>query len=54
MISQAIKIHNLVEDAKKEISRENILLKRELREKYKFGALIGRSKVMEKLFEKVS
>ena len=53
MISQAIKIHNLVEDAKKEISRENILLKRELREKYKFGALIGRSKVMEKLFEKV-
>jgi Nif-specific regulatory protein len=53
MISQAIKIHNLVEDAKKEISRENILLKRELKEKYKFGALIGRSKVMEKLFEKV-
>lgn len=53
MISQAIKIHTLVEDAKKEISRENILLKRELKEKYKFGALIGRSKVMEKLFEKV-
>lgn len=53
MISQAIKIHNLVEDAKKEISRENIFLKRELKEKYKFGALIGRSKVMEKLFDRV-
>ncbi|MDX1961002.1 MAG: sigma 54-interacting transcriptional regulator [Leptospiraceae bacterium] len=53
MISQVIKIHNLVEDAKKEISRENVLLKRELKEKYKFGSLIGRAKVMEKLFEKV-
>lgn len=53
LISQGIKIHNLVEDAKKEISRENSFLKRELKEKYKFGALIGKSKLMEKLFEKV-
>ena len=37
----------------KEISRENVLLKRELKEKYKFGSIIGRSKNMEKLFEKI-
>ncbi|MBP9885198.1 MAG: sigma 54-interacting transcriptional regulator, partial [Leptospiraceae bacterium] len=53
IISQAIKIHNLVDDVKKEISRENVLLKRELKEKYKFGSIIGRSKNMEKLFEKI-
>ncbi|MCX7999898.1 MAG: sigma-54 dependent transcriptional regulator, partial [Leptospiraceae bacterium] len=53
MIYQAIKIHDLVDEAKKEISRENILLKRELREKYKFGTIIGKSKSMEKIFEKI-
>ncbi len=53
MIYQAIKIHNLVDEAKKEISRENILLKRELREKYKFGTIIGKAKAMEKIFEKI-
>lgn len=52
-ISQAIKIHNQVDEVKKEISRENTLLKRELKEKYKFGTLIGKSRVMEKLFEKI-
>ncbi|MCE9499299.1 MAG: sigma 54-interacting transcriptional regulator [Leptospira sp.] len=54
IISQAIRIHNLVDEATKEISRENILLKRELKDKYKFGSLIGRSKIMEKLFEKIN
>jgi Nif-specific regulatory protein len=53
IISQAIKIHNLVDDAKKEISRENISLKRELKDKYRFGSIIGRSRAMEKLFEKI-
>lgn len=53
IIFQVIKIQHLVEEAKKEISRENILLKRELKKKYKFGSLIGKSKSMEKLFEKV-
>lgn len=53
IISQALKIRQLVDDVKKEISRENILLKRELKEKYKFGSIIGRSKNMEKLFEKI-
>ena len=52
-ISQAIRIHNLVEEAKKEISRENILLKRELQGKYNFGALVGKTRSMEKLFEKI-
>ena len=53
IISQAIKIHNLVDDMTREISQENVLLKRELKGKYKFGSLIGRSKSMEKLFEKI-
>lgn len=53
IISQTIKINKLVEDAKKEISQENILLKRELKNKYRFGSLIGRATNMEKLFEKI-
>lgn len=52
-ISQTIKINKLVDEEKKEISRENIQLKRELKNKYRFGALIGKSPVMEKLFEKI-
>ncbi len=51
--SQSIKIQNLVEEAKKEISRENIQLKRELKNKYKFGSLIGKATAMEKMFEKI-
>lgn len=51
--SQSIKIQNLVEEAKKEISRENIQLKRELKNKYKFGTLIGKATAMEKMFEKI-
>ncbi|TGK98700.1 GAF domain-containing protein [Leptospira levettii] len=53
IISQSIKIQNLVEEAKKEISRENIQLKRELKNKYKFGSLIGKAASMEKMFEKI-
>lgn len=53
IISQALRIHELFEDSKKEISRENISLKRELKNKYKFGSIIGKSKVMEKVFEKI-
>ncbi|WP_167884193.1 sigma-54-dependent Fis family transcriptional regulator [Leptospira idonii] len=53
IISQSIKIQNLVEEAKKEISRENIQLKRELKNKYKFGSLIGKASAMEKMFEKI-
>ncbi len=52
-ISQAIKIHEFVDDAKSQISLENISLKRELQDKYKFGSIIGRSRAMEKLFEKI-
>ncbi len=53
IISQSIKIQNLIEEAKKEVSRENILLKRELKNKYKFGSLIGKADLMEKMFEKI-
>lgn len=53
IISQTIKINKLVEEAKKEISRENIQLKRELKNKYKFGSLIGKAPNMTRLFEKI-
>ena len=53
IISQTIKIQSLVEEAKKEVSRENIALKRELKNKYKFGSIVGRAGSMEKLFEKI-
>ena len=53
IISQTIKINKLVDEAKKEISRENIQLKRELKNKYRFGSLIGKASNMEKLFEKI-
>lgn len=52
-ISQAIRIHGLVDEAKKEISRENTYLKRELKDKYKFGSMIGKTRSMDKLFEKI-
>ena len=52
-ISQANKIHNLVEEATREVSHENRLLKSELREKYKFGTLIGKTRGMEKMFEMI-
>ncbi|TQE76440.1 GAF domain-containing protein [Leptospira noguchii] len=53
VIYQAIRIQKLIDEEKREISRENVLLKRELKNKYKFGSLIGKSKPMEKLFEMI-
>ncbi|TGK01592.1 GAF domain-containing protein [Leptospira langatensis] len=53
VIYQAIRIQKLIDEEKREISRENVLLKRELKNKYKFGSLIGKSKSMEKLFEMI-
>ncbi|PJZ71121.1 transcriptional regulator [Leptospira perolatii] len=53
IIYQAIRIQKLIDEEKREISRENVLLKRELKNKYKFGSLIGKSKAMEKLFEMI-
>lgn len=53
VIYQAMRIQKLIDEEKREISRENILLKRELKNKYKFGSLIGKSKLMDKLFEMI-
>ena len=53
IISQAITIQKLVEEETRVIAYENIQLKQELSSRYQFGSLIGRSSVMNKLFEKV-
>ena len=53
IISQAITIQKLVKEETREIAYENIQLKRELGARYQFGSLIGRSPIMNKLFDKV-
>ena len=53
IISQAITIQKLIEEETRVIAYENIQLKQELSSRYQFGSLIGRSSVMNKLFEKV-
>ncbi len=52
-ISQSITIQKLVEEETRVIQFENLQLKQELSNKYKFGSLIGRAPSMNKLFEKV-
>ncbi len=53
IISQAITIQKLVEEETRVIAYENIQLKQELSSRYQFGSLIGKSNVMNRLFEKV-
>ncbi len=52
-ISQAITIQKLIAEETRVIQFENLQLKQELSNKYKFGSLIGRSALMLKLYEKV-
>lgn len=52
-ISRAVTIQQLIKEEKRVIAFENLKLKQELSGKYKFGNLIGRADITEKLFEKV-
>lgn len=53
MISQAFAIQSLVEEETRPFVVENIRLRQELSKKYQFGNLIGRSRLMQELFEKI-
>ena len=53
IVSQSITIQKLFREETREITHENIQLKRELGARYQFGSLVGRSPSMLRLFDKV-
>ncbi|MDH5716444.1 MAG: sigma 54-interacting transcriptional regulator [Spirochaetia bacterium] len=53
ILSQAIHIHDLIEQKKSEIQSENIALKRQLNINYAFENIVGKSPAMKELFEKM-
>jgi len=53
-LGQAVKIHMLMERERKELEDRNIYLRGELsRKKYSFSNIIGQSKVMQEVFQKI-
>lgn len=54
MITQAVKISQLVEAEKKGLLAENIHLREELRDKYDFSNIIGNSKAMRQVYEGIT
>lgn len=53
LIAQAIQIEKLIEQRSSQIRDENIALKRQLRQKYSYNNIIGKSPGMRDLFEKM-
>ncbi|MCS6985556.1 MAG: sigma 54-interacting transcriptional regulator [Leptospiraceae bacterium] len=53
LFSQALHIRQLLEDQSRNIRQENITLKKQLSEKYRFANIIGKSPQMQALFEKM-
>jgi Nif-specific regulatory protein len=54
MIAQAIKIHRLIEEDKRQLVDENTHLRQELRERYDFSNFVGSSGPMRQIFEQVT
>src|SRR3954471_8522959 len=54
LIAQAVKIHRLIEQDKKNLVDENTHLRQELRERYDFSNLVGSSGPMRQIFEQVT
>ncbi|MEO8073311.1 MAG: hypothetical protein ABI686_08670, partial [Acidobacteriota bacterium] len=54
MIAQAIKVEYIIENEKERLFDENTYLKRELREKYDFGHIIGNSSAMKRVYAQIS
>ncbi len=54
IIGQAVKVSQLVEDARKGLLEENIHLREELRERYDFSNIIGNSSVMREVYERIT
>lgn len=53
MVAQAVHIHQLHEKDKEQLTRENILLKRELKKKFHPASIIGESKRMEDVYSAI-
>src|SRR5881394_1582097 len=54
LIAQAVKIHRLIDEDKKNLVDENTHLRQELRERYDFSNLVGSSGPMRQIFEQVT
>jgi Nif-specific regulatory protein len=54
MITQALKLHRLVESERQRLLDENIHLKQELRERYDFSNIIGTSSPMKQVYEQIA
>jgi Nif-specific regulatory protein len=54
MISQSLRLAEIVEQEKAQLADENALLKRELQQKYDFRNIIGTSKEMREVYEQVA
>jgi Nif-specific regulatory protein len=54
LIAQAVKIHRLIDEEKKNLVDENTHLRQELRERYDFSNLVGSSGPMRQIYEQVT
>ncbi len=54
MIAQSLRLSNLVEQEKAQLTEENNILKRELQDKYDFRNIIGTSQEMRGVYEQVA
>ena len=53
LVSQAVRIHRLVEGERQRLVKENTQLREELRERYEFTNLIGNSGPMRRVYQQV-
>ncbi len=53
MVAQAVRIHQMHEKEKEQLTRENIQLKRELKKKFHPASIIGQSKRMEDVYASI-
>jgi Nif-specific regulatory protein len=53
MVSQAVRIHGLVEGERQRLVEENTQLREELRERYEFTNIVGNSGPMRRVYEQV-
>jgi Nif-specific regulatory protein len=54
LISQAVRIHHLVEGERQRLVEENTQLREELRERYEFSNIVGNSGTMRRVYEQVA
>ena len=54
LISQAVRIHRLVEGERQRLVEENTQLREELRERYEFTNIVGNSGTMRRVYEQVA